>query len=601
MSGIVGIFNWDGTLVDPALLSRMTDALKDAGPDGQHIWLGGAVGFGHASLRIPADAAPETQPLTLDGRTWITACGRIDGRIDLVRQLTAHGCYGLRDATDTALLLHAYRVWGESCVRNLRGDFAFAIWDDARRQLFCARDHFGVKPFFYAEGPHFFVFSSSLQCLRLHPGVSGTLDDQAIADFLSTGGIQEPARTCWADIRRLPAAHCLTRAGDLRVKRYWALAVDGEIRYRRGAEYIDHFADLLRQAVSDRLRGRAVGVLMSGGLDSTSVTATAKRCLEANAAPYDLRAYTTVCDRLVPDPERRFAQLAADALSIPIHYRVVEDYHLFERWDKPELRRPEPEDDPLLAVHVDQLSDAAVNGRVLLTGYGADPAVRLPLRYATDLVRSGKIGCLATEVARYVIHCRRLPRVRLWQHARRWLGREARMAEAVPVWLAASTQGRALPPPSEPRLVHPTRADAYELLTSTEWPLMFERFDPGLTGVPVDVRHPFFDVRLVEYLLAIPPMPWCFDKTIVRLAMRGALPDAVRLRPKTVAAGDPVPAMLRSSEADWIDRFDAAPTLARFVDRARVPPVRHDADANAVWTNLRPLCLNLWLQAHDMG
>ncbi len=126
MSGIVGIVNWDGTLVDPRLLSRLTDALKNAGPDGQHTWLGGAVGFGHASLRTSRDAAPETQPLSLDGRTWITADARVDGRADLVRELTAHGCDGLRDATDTALILHAYRVWGESCVRNLLGDFAFS-------------------------------------------------------------------------------------------------------------------------------------------------------------------------------------------------------------------------------------------------------------------------------------------------------------------------------------------------------------------------------------------------------------------------------------------------------------------------------------------
>jgi asparagine synthase (glutamine-hydrolysing) len=364
---------------------------------------------------------------------------------------------------------------------------------------------------------------------------------------------------------------------------------------------VEHFAHLLRQAVGDRLRCRSVGVMMSGGLDSTTIAATVRRCLERSAAPYDLRAYTTVCDRVVPDPERRFAQLAADALAIPIHYRVVEDYQLFERWDKPELRRPEPEGDPLLALHFDQLNDVAVNGRVLLTGYGADPAVRLPMRYAVDLVRRGQIGRLTTEVARYVVHCRRLPRVRLAQHARRWLGLERRAMEAAPVWLGPTVRARAVQAPSPPRTVHPTRPDAYELLTSTQWPLLFESFDPGLTGVPVEVRHPFFDVRVVEYLLAMPPMPWCFDKTIVRLAMRGVLPDAIRLRPKTVAAGDPVQAMLRSADADWIDRFDAVPALARFVDRALVPPVRQQDDANAVWTNLRPLCLNLWLQAHDAG
>jgi asparagine synthase (glutamine-hydrolysing) len=599
MSGIVGIVNWDGRLVDRQLLSRLTDTLKNAGPDGQHIWLGGAVGFGHALLRTSRDAPPEMQPLSLDGRTWITADARVDGRTDLVRKLTAHGCDGLGDATDTALLLHAYRVWGESCVRNVLGDFAFAIWDGERRRLFCARDHFGVKPLFYAEGADFIVFSSSLDCVRLHPGVSRALDDQAIADFLRVGSIEEPAMTCFAGIRRLPAAHDLIGETRVRAKRYWTLPVDGEVRYRRSTEYIEHFTDLLTRAVADRLRSRAAGVLMSGGLDSTTIAATAKRCLADDPRPFDLRAYTTVCDRLVADPERRYAQLAADALAIPIHYRVVDDYRMFERWDKAELRRAEPEADPLLAVHVDQLSDAAANGRVLLTGHGADPAMRVPARYAVDLVKRGELGRLSAEVGRYIMQCRRLPRVRVGTHVRRWLGFTKSAAERPPSWLPATAGSRPASAMEAP-MVHPSRPHAYELLTSAYWPSIFETYDSGVTGVPVEVRHPFFDRRLVEYLLAIPPMPWSFDKTIVRLAMRGSLPELVRRRPKTVAASDPIVALLQKPDAQWVDHFEAVPALHRYVERERVPRVCGETDQNAAWTNVRPLCLNYWLTAQGV-
>ena len=600
MSGIVGIVHWDGILVDPGLLARMTDALKSAGPDGQQIWLGGAVGFGHASLRSSRDGTPETQPLSLDGRTWITANARIDGRADLVHQLKAHGCHGLRDATDAALILHAYRVWGESCVRNLLGDFAFAIWDGERRRLFCARDHFGVKPLFYAEGSGFIVFSSSLDCVRLNPRVSSALNDQAIADFLRMGGMKDPTMTSLTHIRRLPAAHYLVADDErVRAKGYWRLPVDGEVRYRRGREYVDHFVELLEQALSDRLRAREVGVLMSGGLDSTTVAATAKRCLSRNPSPFNLRAYTTVCQRVVRDPELRYAPLAANALGIPIHYRVVDDYQPFERWDKPELRRPEPEADPLLALHIDQLNDAAANGRVLLTGYGADPAARLPASYAGDLLRRLEVGRLMAELGRYVVHCRRLPRVRIGAHIRRWLGRQSRALAVTPAWLRAPINERSGETTAQPVPVHPTRPHAYELLTSTDWPQIFESYDASVTGVPVDVRHPLFDRRLVEYLLAIPPMPWCFDKTIIRLAMRGALPDAVRLRPKTVAAGDPLVALLEAPGAQWVDAFAAVPALHRYVNRDQVPRVCGERDPSAIWTNVRPLCLNYWLRGYD--
>ena len=90
-------------------------------------------------------------------------------------------------APDSELILHAYAAWGEACVQHLRGDFAFAIWDARRKVLFCARDHFGVKPFYYAELDGVFIFSNTLDCVRLHPDVSGELNESAVADFLLFG------------------------------------------------------------------------------------------------------------------------------------------------------------------------------------------------------------------------------------------------------------------------------------------------------------------------------------------------------------------------------------------------------------------------------
>src|SRR5262249_53739098 len=146
---------------------------------------------------------------------------------------------------------------------------------------------------------------------------------------------------------------------------------------------------------------------------------------------------------------------------------------------------------------------------------------------------------------------------------------------------------------------HTTCRSAYDFLRAAEWRGIFETCDPGVTGVPVEVRHPFFDRRVVEYLLAIPPMPWSFDKTIVRLAMRGSLPEPVCRRPKTVAAHDPIVALLQTPDARWVDHFEAVPTLHRYVDRERVPRVCGETDQNAIWTNVRPLCLNYWLKVQD--
>ena len=148
MSGIVGLLSLDGAPVDPRLLERMTNFMRFRGPDSQVTWNGGRVGFGHAMLCTTFESRGERQPFTPDEDLWIVADARVDGRLELCRKLRSSGQDCRQGATDAELILHAYRAWGDECVRHLRGDFAFAIWDASRKRLLCARDHFGVKPFF---------------------------------------------------------------------------------------------------------------------------------------------------------------------------------------------------------------------------------------------------------------------------------------------------------------------------------------------------------------------------------------------------------------------------------------------------------------------
>src|SRR5437016_1845337 len=148
MSGIVGILNLDEAPVDRALLRGMTDAMSFRGPDAQEIWVQGHVGFGHTLLKTTDESEHEQQPFTLDHQLWIVADARVDAQEELISKLNAHGEPVKRGVTDVELLLRAYRIWGEGCVDHLFGDFSFAIWDTAQRRLFCARDHFGIKPFY---------------------------------------------------------------------------------------------------------------------------------------------------------------------------------------------------------------------------------------------------------------------------------------------------------------------------------------------------------------------------------------------------------------------------------------------------------------------
>lgn len=599
MSGIVGIVLLDGTSVDEQLLRRMTGSMAYRGPDGQEIWLNGPAGFGHTLLRT-TEFQDERQPVSLDGRVWITADARVDGRAELVRKLELRGRKGLRQATDAQLILHAYLAWGEDCVEHLLGDFAFAIWDERSHRLFCARDHFGVKPFYYAQVPGGIIFSNTLDCIRLHPGVGNALNEVAIGDFLLFGFNQDPTTTTFADIRRLAPAHSLSCGeGTRHFRRYWTVPTDGRIRYRRSHEYVDQFREILRAAVADRLRTSHVGVWMSGGLDSTSIAATAHQLLSERSAPFELRAHTIVYDTLIPDEERYYAGVAAEALGVATSYFVADDYRPFDGWDQNGLRTPEPTNDTFLLIRIEQLKQVASHTRVLLCGEGGDEV--LWRSYVVDLFGKMRLLELGADIARSLALHHRRPGGGIRAKLKKWLG-QGPERPPYPAWLNSDFVDRMdlraryaqMTAPELPE-DHPLRPEAHRRLVTAPWSWYFESSDPGLTRVPVEVRYPFLDVRLVNYVLAIPPFPWFIDKLLLREAMRGTLPDRVLLRPKAPLQDDPLAAHLRGASDPWWNRFEPTPELARCVNRAAVPPRAGGSDGQDSWLDVRPLCLNHWL------
>ena len=604
MSGFVCIINPDGKPVSRELLRQMTDFMTFRGPDAQQIWSDGHVGFGHTMLRTTEESLTERQPFTLDGEVWITADARIDGRKELIGKLKSKVTADLNNVADVELILRAYDSWGEQCPEHLIGDFAFAIWDGRNRRLFCARDHFGVKPFYYAQAGDSLVLSNTLNCVRLHPAVSDELNDQAIGDFLLFGLNQEFTTTTFADIKRLPPAHYLTwSSGQQRVSRYWTLPTDGNIRYRREGEYVEHFKELMRAAVGDRLRTTKVAASMSGGLDSTSVAATAKEISHKQSKPLDLQAFTMVYDRLIPDQERYYSGLAAEALGIPIHYLVLDDYKLYERWDCPGFQPPEPADFPISAFVSDYQMQVASHSRVLLSGDGGDPALFLSQTCLDEQIKNFRFWRVASFMAQYVHTYKRLPRLGFRTMLKRWAGKKPAMWRSpFPVWLNQSfaeqydLRARMEEVDKGPEPIHPIRPEAYKYLVAIYWSDSFERADPGTTYIPVEYRYPFLDLRMVRYLLAIPQLPWCVHKEMLRVAMKGILPDSVRLRAKTPLAGNPFFELMKQPDSKWIDEFAPMPDLTRYVNRSAIPRIAQEADPDKLWLNTRPISLNYWLR-----
>jgi asparagine synthase (glutamine-hydrolysing) len=597
----------DGALIEAALLQSLTDFLSFRGPDAREIWLDGSIGMGHALLQTTHEAKTERQPASLERRYKIVADARIDARDDLINDLRSAGRNVLSNAPDCELILHAYAVWGAACVDHLVGDFSFALWDSSQKQLFCARDHFGIKPFYYASIGPIVILSNTLNCIRHHPAVSAQLNDLAIADFLLFDIIREPGATSFGDIRRLPPAHILVcEGGSISLRRYWTLPVSAPLHHRRRSDCVDQFRELLDHAVSDRLRTKSVGVLMSGGLDSTTVAASAHRILRANGSAFGVTAYTEVFESLIPHEEGHYARLAAEALKIPIEFQVSDD----DPGPKKYLNRqghawPEPKHLPWSDGGLAQMRQIALRSRVALTGIGADPALSCLLSvHFSQLLKKGQFGSALADAMGYLSAEGRFSRLYISTRWSRWFAPKS-YAPHYPEWLNEDLEKRlglrerweTLSKANTPNGA--VRPVAYEAMIDPVWPDLFEENDPGVTGVPAEVRHPFFDLRLVDFLLALSALPWCSDKELLREAARGILPDKVRLRRKSPLLEDPLIALLQRPESAWVDSFEATPELGRYIERKLIPKVFGEKDTWSAWIHLRPLSLNFWLREKE--
>jgi asparagine synthase (glutamine-hydrolysing) len=598
MSGIVGVVQFDGSLAPAGLLRKLTDFLTFRGPDRQHIWIKENVGFGHTLFKTTDESALDCQPLTLDENAWIVADARIDAREELIAELKAGGETGLSQSTctDAELILRAYRCWGRACVEHLLGDFAFGIWDDARQQLFCARDHMGVKPFYYARIGSSIIFSNTLDCIRRHPAVSDRLNDLAIADFLLFGVNQDQSTTCFAEIQRLAPAHSLIWSQNgLHLSRYWSMPIDEPIFYPRPDDYTDRFRELLRQVVGDRLRTNQVWIFMSGGLDSPTLAACAHDLLRRRYQNFDMQAITKV-DEFSPD-EDRYAALVGRHLGMPVRFQAWTRGPCNPHWERLAFRTPEPCANAWLVPREQQFwKNLRPHSRVFFYGEGPDNALRLDWQaYVRYLINKRHYGRLMPTIVSTLLADRHVPFLR---RIERRISENRPLHADLPPWLNKSLESRfglrdrwrifkALPASS-----HPLRSEGYGSLQSPLWQMLFESFDPGSSNLSFEVRYPFADIRMLRYLLAVPALPWCRSKYLLRRAMRSDLPAALLRRAKT---GTPLDAV-----SHYLRKFVAAPFapcghIESYVDLTNAED-RLNGEVGSLGDNLLLRSLNHWLQ-----
>ena len=281
MCGIAGILNYDRQNGAPTdVLDRMLISILHRGPDGAGRLVDHELAMGMRRLSI-IDLVDGNQPMfDCTGRYGLVFNGEIYNYRELRKDLEHRG-HKLSTHSDTEVIIHLYEELGPECVHQLRGMFAFSIWDNKERELFIARDRLGIKPLYYTEKNGCFTFASEIKALLDHPAVNANLDYRSLSQYLSLKYVPSPG-TMFAGIRSLEPGHSLhVRNGQAETSRYWDISFKKNKPIKTDEEYTEELLHLLRESVKLRLRSDVpFGAFLSGGLDSSIIVALMAEVME---------------------------------------------------------------------------------------------------------------------------------------------------------------------------------------------------------------------------------------------------------------------------------------------------------------------------------
>jgi asparagine synthase (glutamine-hydrolysing) len=521
-------------------------------PDGEACWEEGGVGFAHAHHWTTPEEVGEEQPFSsADGRYQVIADARIDNREELIRELGGAGAELEPGISDARLILAAFERWGEACVPRLLGDFAFAIWDRKQRRLFLARDVMGVRPLYHATHDGLFLFGTTLRAVLAGLPAAPGLNRPLLEEFLRSYYRRWTRETVYDRVERLPPAHWLSITEAGREERlYYVLGSAPHPACRTEAEWAEGFAAVLREAVRCRLRSRApVAVTTGGGLDSSAIAGIAHEL--AGASPEggpEVQLHAAYHAEPAADERRYFDVLAEHCSGFPAIRVPADDcWALREYGTDHDFPLEEPEIYPLRSHSLALFRSAAAHGaQVVLTGEGANQVLGHSVYYHPSALR----GIPAKELLRELPHFFRAsgnrPARVLFHALIRPLFPEAVVERLRPLrpgtveWPAWVVQDRPAAPPRplsrdftnppglrwSARLAHQALRSAFDLARLSV-------LDVTCAYAGVELRLPFLDRRVVEFLLAAPPESRSWngeDRRILREAARGLLPEVIRTR-----------------------------------------------------------------------
>ncbi len=596
MCGLAGIVRLDGASVSPDTIGVLTDLIAHRGPDDAGVHVDGHVGLGHRRLSIVDLSPAGHQPMASgDGSLWIVFNGEIYNHEALRTELAGLG-HAFRSTTDTEVILAAYRQWGEACVHRFEGMWAFAIWEPARRRLFCSRDRLGIKPFYYALTPAGFAFASEIKSVLAAGLVPVRANPEALRLQLVYRARASNETTCFEGVLQLPPAHNAVLAdGRLVRSRYWSAEDALAARDSAARDHAAGFRDRIEQAVRSHLRSDVpVGACLSGGLDSGTLVA-----LAARQTPSPLRTFSVTYPGTVYDESRYIHALRGQVGNLDGTETSPDGRDLVDVLERSTWHYEEPVWGGSVYSWWQVMKSVHAGGiKVVLNGQGADELLagypRYYPTYLRQLLLQGRLPTLARNFEGFRAQQGDLSRMGLWRELATpfwpdWLRKAARVAGRGNAFddRFLSPQLRALSSPAAEALARRafSNLDTHLLtdLTTTRLPELLQAEDRFSMAFSIESRVPFLDRAFVEYGIALPAAQKIDDgvtKVVLREAMRGTVPDETLDRRDKQGYPTPANDWLRQYGVEYAgdligsrrfrerDVFDAAAASAAF-DRWR--------------------------------
>lgn len=601
MCGIAGQFALNGGEADAALVGAMAERLAHRGPDGEGTFFSGPVGLAHRRLAIIDLSDEGRQPMgNEDGSLQVVFNGEIYNYRELREELLAAG-HRFSSATDTEVILHAYEEWGRDCLARFNGMWAFALWDGRRRELFCARDRLGVKPFYYTVAAGSFLFASEIKALRAHPEAGGRPNDRMLMTFLAWGVADHTAETMYDGIFQLPPAHLLVvrEGGAEAPERYWDFTMNAAPQAAvDDSAAAERVRELLTDSVRLRLRSDVpVGTCLSGGIDSSTVTALINDLLrgEHPESVGDRQRTFSVCFDDSRFDESRHIDVVVAATGVANRRTIPDTNGLWEDIGRLLYMQDEPFASLSIYAQYCVMRLAREEVKVVLDGQGADEQLAGYIAYQAPYIRGlFSRGEVVRALREGFGSARRHGSFLSWA-ARQFFVRSERRG---------LLRGQA---PEVLRYAGSLDEVLKREVTASNLPLLLHWEDRNSMAFSIEARVPFLDYRLVEYLASLPldqKIRGGVTKYVLRRAIRGLVPDAIRCRMDKMGFVTPEEAWMKDELAPEILDLFSSPEFARrpYWDAERVlGNYREFLDGKSPYSTefWRIACAELWLRQFD--